>query len=184
MSIWPVIEPRFISGTNSNYVFLNLKSNNNLSILNVYDCKNKQYFPIIQTFSGKYANLGLSFNRCVIRLVPNHRKLYQLVKKTYTYTAYTDPEYQWVTDPLAYTDTYTDTQHLPSPIIHLTSINGPLAKITHWVNSASGLLMKITQWVTSKFSRELKKKWLHRKICWKIFQCRCQCSLQCRVPGS
>ena len=31
-------------------------------------------------------------------------------KKTYTYTAYTDPEYQWVTDPLAYTDTYTGTE--------------------------------------------------------------------------
>ena len=30
------------------------------------------------------------------------------IKKTYTYTAYTDPEYQGVTDPLAYTDTYTD----------------------------------------------------------------------------
>ena len=37
--------------------------------MNVYGCKNKHYFPIIQTFSGKYANLRLSFNRCVIRPV-------------------------------------------------------------------------------------------------------------------
>jgi hypothetical protein len=28
----------------------------------------------------------------------------------YTYTAYTEAEYQGVTEPLAYTDTYTDTE--------------------------------------------------------------------------
>ena len=75
-------------------------------------------------------------------------------------------------------------QHFSSITHQLTSISGPLTKITHWVNSVSGLLMKITQWVTDKFSRELGKKWLRNKICWKIFQCRYQCYLQCRVTGS
>ena len=41
--------------------------------------------------------------------VPFHyRTVANRVKKTYTYTAYTDPEYQGVTEPPAYTDTYTD----------------------------------------------------------------------------
>ena len=50
--------------------------------------------------------------------------------KTYTYTAYTEPEYQGVTDPLAYTDTYTDIFHHPSSIFHHPSISGSLTKIT------------------------------------------------------
>ena len=43
-------------------------------MLYVYSCKNKHIFPNFQTFSGKYANLRVSFNRCVIRPVFGQEK--------------------------------------------------------------------------------------------------------------
>ncbi len=48
---------------------------------------------------------------------------HNLVEKTYTYTAYTEPEYQWVTMLSAYTGGGTESKHLTSSIRHLTPIN-------------------------------------------------------------
>jgi hypothetical protein len=42
----------------------------------VYDCKIKHYFPIKQTFSGKYANLESTFN------IQRHKTGFRSRKKT------------------------------------------------------------------------------------------------------
>ena len=67
------------------------------------------------------------------------KAFYNWVTKTYTYTAYTEAEYQGVTNQVPYTgggtDTYTQHHQRPPTPSNLRggvdSASGPLTKITH-----------------------------------------------------